>query len=160
MSPRPAVSANGPALASSGGTLRTGGRRDRRHMMLAVLFLPLLMVVVSLMLPARASAWHDGQYWFFQGYLATPDTVTHQGCGPISCPNLALRHSFSCYSKDMRQIFIRRSDYGWDGFTQYSWDCDDTSAVHWDIHVAAGCQNPNWPPYIFVWVNCRLGNGV
>ncbi len=122
-----------------------------------------LLTAVALLIPVAASAWHDGSYWFFTGYLPKSDgtrTVTHGGCAPISCPNLALRQSFQCNLKDMRQIFIRRSDYGWDGFIQYAWDCDDTSAIHWDVHIAAGCQNPNAPPYTLVWVNCRVGNGV
>jgi hypothetical protein len=57
-------------------------------------------------------------------------------------PSLAPRHSFERYSTDMRQIFIRLSDYGWVGFMQYYWERADTSAVQWDDYVAAGCPNP------------------
>jgi hypothetical protein len=112
---------------------------------------------VALTLPMAASA---DPYWFFQGYLPLSDgtrQVFHDSC---NCPNLLVRMSFQCGSKTMRQVFIYRSNYSWTSIDQSAWDCDDYTAYPYDVFVKAGCQNPPIVPYIFVYTNCRVGNGL
>ena len=126
--------------------------------------LALIASAVVLVLPASSSAWHDGSYWFFRGYLPKSDgtrSVFHDTCPHTSCPNLVLRMSFECNSKQMDELAIRRRDYSWVLIIRRDpWECDDYSALHYEDYVQGGCRNPSVPPYIWVWTNCRVGNGL
>lgn len=134
-------------------------RRLIRHLLLVALIAP-----IFLLLPASSQAWHDGQYWFFRGYLPKSNgdrVVWHETCDHLSCPNLVLRIAFQCGSKQMDEMAMLKPDYSWALIIRLEpYQCDDYSAIHYEDMYKAGCRNPNIPPFILVWTNCRVGNGL
>lgn len=87
--------------------------------------------------------------------------VWHETCDHISCPNLVLRISVECYAKEMDELAILRPNYNWALIYRLPpYECQDVTAIHYEDMYQAGCRNPNIPPFIWVWTNCRVGNGV
>lgn len=139
------------------------GRSERRRLPRYLLFVGLVASAL-LFFPASSQAWHDGQYWFFRGYLPKSNgdrVVWHETCDHSTCPNLVLRISFQCNSKQMDEMAMLRPDYSWALIVRLQpYECDDYSAIHYEDAYKGGCRNPNIAPYILVWTNCRVGNGI
>jgi hypothetical protein len=109
-----------------------------------------LVAAVVLLAPGSARA---DPYWFFQGYLPQGDGTRQVFHANVCCTNLNwIRMSWEVGSHPQKFVFVRRSDYGWDGLSSSCWDC--WAYYTTPSYVKGGCQNPF--PYTATWTNCRI----
>jgi hypothetical protein len=108
---------------------------------------------LALALPGMAAA---ADYWFFQGTLPTSSGVRTAGPQAIVCCTQLneLRMSWTTGTHYMRFVYVRRSDYGWNG--QLAYDYDNTIWIDTAYYTAGGCQNP--AGLSAVWTNCHIAH--